>query len=736
MIKKLLNFKIRQRQLIKLSLVILSMLTFSALMINISNVKGSNTSKYHPDNSLYNVSMYGIFDWGKDIWDTIKNIKPDPGKPGTPSRNAFSVAGWYFKAGYSLQPRDKYVALPNQKVTIKTSILKNKASVISNKYTWNYSLNGKDWIPIDSNDENPNFKVDEADENLGVTLKERLFKNSSKKAIFFQQSAQVWPTYFNKPLWSNVAMVVPSDKEILTSKISIDEPQRSFFVDKDYKNQEYFFSASTIPAVVSDSDQIRWSGSNSIASVNPETGQLLINDQDLTGILTITASLPKRNIYSYPKNINIERIVEGNKPVKMNETLSLGINSSLQFDSKKYQIEWYKKTDDDSIPQKITKANSPNINIQKGNRIINLTINSEKLNGTKIFAKFKDVKPEQVKVPDKNGKPVTQTLDSSFESDPITIELINNGDRFTTKHTIGKITDNYPQSFIGTQSIDKVHVGDQISHRFTITDADVDSQSVSLTSVDFSLNVAPGETIKSIYANGENIQVRNPGKAILSFLLLTPSEDIEINTTINSITNSQYTYTPTIKVDDKDTGIQVHSTTAYFDDNSPNESINSHINTIHFDLINMGSKKIISRTYPKENEPIVTIEDNRSSKSPISVLVNYSGPFTNAPLNLTNNTKDIDNFTSPKKIITAPMRLGFFNDKNNEQIFANNTATLIPNKMDDNHYTIKWPIEEGLRLILLGFNIIPDTYHSTLTWSIRDVPNGNNSGTNSIKSSI
>jgi hypothetical protein len=627
-----------------------------------------------------------------------KHGKEKPVQKVKPSKPAFSIANgfWYFKAGYELQPKPLYIVQKKKQLTIKTSILKNDASFIPNKYLWWYTAdNGKTWNIVPKSDGSDSTNQYEDGPNLTFTAP------NTTGTLYIQQQAQVWPRNFNEPLWSNVARIDVVNDEQRIKKITDFNYNNSLFTDDAFKNQSHFPEVITDPEGATNTDDIRWKlDDNDLATIDPISGNLTINDNNKIGPIDVTAELPNTKIRK-KKTFYISRILDGNTDsIFEDQPVNLKINDSFKYDPSQYKVRWHtlKNSDDEIIPGTDDLKD------------ITLTFPYE-LNNGQIYVEFIDKTTEHYTDEHNN----VHEYNNSFKSNPLTLHITPIYPLFATTQKISN--DNQESNFSNNEVI-HVKKDDTLTHTLQFKNKSPIQSLYGKTDAFITLPLSPNESV--ITGSFDTVEKHwNPDENnLLQFKITIPEEEmnkndfhtIKVKTKIKYIdpVKNKFEYKSMLSVPANKlqsiNSIEPHDidfpkTYAYFGDSlaSPDLKIITH--PIDFGKILPYKKAIFERKSPDDTDEIIGFNDERKDKQPVKLLLDYSGKFVNQ-----NNSK-----------IIAPMHMIFF--KNHTPV-TDQPETIIETKLGEPLSSIHWSKSNGLKLAIDDTKILNGSYKAVLSWTI------------------
>jgi hypothetical protein len=559
-------------------------------------------------------------------------------------------------------------------------VARNSASDLygHDEHQWFYSEDeGQHWNPVD-NSNSPDLTV----------------SSETPKTVYFQDTCQVMPKDLNPLLFSTVAAVHFTGKEVPTTGLTIDTDEDTVYVNEKDEDQSIFAHATVTPNDATDINNIRWSSSDpSMGKVDPLTGEITVNGETKTGQFDITATI---NNISSSKTIYVKKMLTGPEYIFPGQNAIFELHGDAK-NSQDYKVKWFLISKGITIP--LTENFGTVCNLPP--HYVNM-IND----GAIIYATVTETKPADPKHP------------KTIESNHLVFNIIKGMPVIDAKQTIFKESNSSTGLTNDSQATDVVK-GDKLLHKYTLTNKSPDAKEFGkLGHLDIPL--APQETVNEVKIGDKvvpqsDLQITQSADQNDIQIPLTLSDTnpvtVEVTTDVGAYKVPSFEYKPTYIIDEfvsKHYSVDFLPVKATFlpDPTGGNseESLELHPQNLNYGTINNFSKKSISRVTPTSNQDVLTFVDTRKEKSGITISLDYS-----------NNFLDKDN--NPIKL---PLSFEFF-DENHELVpSADHKVILEQTENGEDLQPIKWKKTQGLQL-QVGEGTIPSgTYSSQLTWTYSD----------------
>ncbi|MQS90211.1 hypothetical protein [Companilactobacillus mishanensis] len=624
----------------------------------------------------------------KDLIREEKNVKPMHPE----SSPAIRMMGWYFKAGYSLQPKYEYWLVAGKEYVLRTKIAKNSASFIDTDYNWfQYTGNGN-WQEL---------KHEHS--------KELTFSAEHAETRYYQATAQVWPRIFNPLLYSRMTKINFLPKPVAATSLKITSDSDYIYVDKELNYQSIFVDATPNPENAT--GEILYSVreiDRSLATIDPHTGELFPNTNGQEGEVKVIATLTNEKTADSGKDfkekvtaekfIQVTHLLTGDKQVYANSDANFQVNGD--FDSKDFKIEWYRIEKNGKIT--VVKNNETN-----HYKIESASVRED--DKIEIFAKIseKNYKPPVDEngniILGSDGKPIPQRI---VETNHLRLNVITDSPKLTVTHYIrNKTNGEYGES------LDNVAINQELRHDLTLVDS-TDTANNNLKNQEGKLIFKLSKNEEFDHISSFPYKVSNyeldPQNNLIIFnkLKVNSGTSIFIHTNVKNINEPSFTYKPTYKIQTaitKNFNAKIDPTYADF-------SIDELIfkpSPIKFGKHYKISQVLLSPENKSENPNFVNITDHRRIKEGLKITVKAEGKFH----------REIE----PKKYIFANMFFRLFKSDNTE-INLKEEYPVITSAYNETIESIPWSKFDGLRLFIEDLNYSPGEYKSTLLWNINNAP--------------
>ncbi|MFD1472030.1 hypothetical protein [Companilactobacillus mishanensis] len=623
------------------------------------------------------------------------------------SSPAFRVMGWYFKAGYSLQPKYEYWLVAGKPYVLRTKIAKNSASFIDTEYHW-YQYKGNDYWE--------QLKHEHS--------KEITFEADHEETRYYQATAQVWPSIFNPLLYSRMTKVNFLPKPVEAKGLKLTSDSDYIYVDKELNYQSIFLEATPDP--INATGEILYSVKNSqksLATIDPHTGELFPNKNGQEGDIEVTATLTNekpdnadkhyKNKITATKVIHVTHLLTGDTQVYQHTPANYQINGN--FNEKDFKIDWYRIESSgrtSSIPNNSTnKYSIPSTEIDNDDNI-------------EIFAKISErnykppVDEQGNPILGSDGKPIPQKI---VETNHIRLNVVSSSPNIRSSYYI----ENSNTKERG-EKLARVKVGDKLRHDITFADSSTgDSKSFAGQRGELIVFLSQNEKIDEtgvINFNYDKIiktKINNRPAVKVSGLIVPPLNGgtFTISTEIINKSEKEFVYKPKYSINTKKTKNYETKINTTYADFSEDKITFKPVKKIPFGEHLKLSQVLLSPIVNKDTPPyFVEIKDDRRIKDPRRITVRTEGNFYRE--------------TYSNKKIFAHMFLKLLKLKDVKEseeweesgINLNENYTVINSDYNETIESIPWSKFKGLRLFIEDLNYNPGNYKTHLIWDFNNAP--------------
>lgn len=651
--------------------------------------------------------------------------------PHKPSGPGINLPGWVARSSYKLQPQPSYSQSVDNTVTISTELYKNNASNLYQLFTdligsidfiklitqitrtgyhgaqyyWYVQAPNQTGLKLLPN-KNPYYKK-------APTNRPSLTLSSHTPGTFLvQASAQVIPSgnvpffqIFNPLLFSSPTTVTFLPKAVPSDSITISTDSNYLISNRDIDEQTTYAHFKAHPEDATDTKDLTWYTSDStlpnspaskFISINPNTGEIKVNQENETAIAYVGAKL---------NNLKIKPV-----PITIGKMLTINENKSSFSPGDKPDLELHGDyTGAQSITWKKVVGNHSPINIDppSDGHILHLNLSNADDN-TRYFVTVTFI------TGNKHGKDITKTITSN----PIDINVGDSSPIFHTEHFI---QDKNYQATADKSSL-KIMAGDNIVHTIDVSYDAPDPKHPMYNSGTLTFPLSVNETLASnaVSINGTTVDkpeittLDNNEKilTIKNIKLAASKSTIIIKTVVNSnLTPEKINYDPALATspisgNGNEYNIHIDQTFGSF----IKGGITLNPSDIDFGDITIPkfTSSINTRVSPDDDDYIITVEDERRKKSPVTLSLNFSGKFKK----WIDDKSYVDDTTYSKN-----MKLKYFDAQNHEVATKNNIVQIEKSSQNESLDSIQWGMNEGLRLYIKNANFSSGTYESTISWS-------------------
>ncbi|MQS52094.1 WxL domain-containing protein [Companilactobacillus mishanensis] len=653
----------KQNSLIVITTLVVSLL-FGTLLITPTLVNGDNENDTIEDTNL-----------NRDVMPD--NVTP----PNEPSPAPLVSFGIIFRQGFQIQPKENYYAQTGSNVRIMPKLIKRSTFYDSTSFEWfEYNPGSKNsW----------NKMKHEEQSYIDITSDKPTTK-------YYQLTAKIgWMNSYN----SNMAAVHFSEKPVDATKINVSIDNDYLFLDKNFNNENAIATAKPDP--IDATGKVTFTSENQeLVIVDEDTGEIKLPGTRKSGTTNIVATISNSNNQKVVGKapMTVGNILTGPSKIYVGKPATFKINGN--FDTSKYQIDWYKK-----------KGNVKTLIELNGNKELKTTMKNIEDDGAELYVNIT-----------KRG------TNSPVETDSIKLEVRDIRPIFKVNQYISKYHNNLLLAQLNKQ-INGLPAGYDLMHALIITDTSKDPN-ISWRMGTIYVPISKNEEVTSIeIQNGfQNYKVEeiNGKKTVIipDFGLKHISGvEIKIRTKVsNKITEESFEYTPSFVATDvagNEFIVRFPKNTATFQmpeepeetpdpDNSTNnleEKIKIDPAHINFGKHPKSSNQEIHMVKKQDKEEMVKITDKRDEFFPIKLSVQSEGPFH----------KKEDESSQ------APITFRFITKEGNEVNLRDNTV-IKRTKDGQPLESIKWNEFEGLKIYVKHNQFDDGNYTTSLKWTVSNAP--------------
>jgi len=613
--------------------------------------------------------------------DTEEVVVTPKFKPSDPPKK---FLGMWSSSGYNLQPQSDYYTSIGETVTIRTNTVRSVGGVISGAFDsphfrWWKSTDGKNWTEVNKNDNGQK-------KNFSVTP-------TQAGTVWYQLDTQ----YYKYITWWAVTHLYSQVTAVHTATDPVDALSLEITLDDDYlyygsdSKDENTTHAHAHPDPVNSTGQITWSIDRPDLATIDADGQILANNNGLSGTVAITATMNNPNGSIITSNTVYLEVGGGldDQIVNSGETATYTLkgdtlsNPDDDDDIDSITIEWFKYAPNSSTGISLGKTNETSYTTPE-NTIAD------------------DGSHFQAVIVITSGKK-TKTIRSNLAR--LTVIPAGDPDIIITNKIVNK---TYINNLDNDNLLYNVTGGDNIIYQDTLTNTNTEAL---LKNGSYTIPLHAKTQVNSITVNGQILSPddysilpdigNNSDNLIINIgtIDVSSQKNIEVDTTVPDILQRRtFKFTPYLNGTDNDNNdyqqFGTDETINYITD-----KITPNIQNLDYGFINAFSKGTLKYRQDDMNMPnyVIEIDDQRRDKHGMNVFVSQENDFTDNQGN----------------VLSANLR--HYENDNYAEITGLKTP-IAQSNTGDVLGSIGWQKNDGLLLYINGNNLTAGTYSTTLTW--------------------
>ncbi len=643
---------------------------------------------------------------------THDNLKPYE----HPSAPAYNVGGWYFVAGFSVEPQKNYYGhisskdSNNKRIRVHTEIAKNDASVIDTTFKWYIKFKDKNWKDIkDSKDNMEHYGI-----SIVGTPNNDIEIHAEKEVDFaLQSSAQVWPIMFNPVLYSEPTILHFIEGNVSANSVTFSQfPEYLWVTQGARKGQKQVDTVTAIPSPINAIGKMHYQSLDENIATVDDNGQITVNNNNQSEEVTIKAYFDNED----PVVINQQPFIT--KKIKVGPILTIQDKPEIgnpvifqihgNFEDERYTVEWFQRKGGQSIKLSLGVGSKSQYIISKL---------EQKDRYMKVFAKITGIdKTHNTSANEKKLK--------SFETNDVEVDVNESLPTNDYGQTIENTT--WSESNKSPYHVSGAIVMDSLRHRYVIYPKNKNAKDVILTQR-FVATIGLCENVENIYLGTKKLN-KNEYEIIdnmpentrqividrnipLATATVNPTIEIYSHPTadykmVNYLATA--TYSETGKRDGKDYSFQDD-----FNENKvsfSNVSFHLKANDLNFGPVVSQTNKLYTRSGKNKEDIILELQTN---------------PF----MGLSYVSKSIemrvdDDFVNKDdKSKQVKLRFDYVNPSDNEYEDPNEGVQISIPKFQGLNQELAWKKNQGLMLRFDNNNLIESgNYSSSIIWIIHNAP--------------
>jgi len=613
--------------------------------------------------------------------DTEEVVVTPKFKPSDPPQK---FLGMWSSSGYNLQPQSDYYTYIGETVTLRTNTVRSVGGAVSGAFDsphfrWWKSTDGKKWT--------------EVSKNAGGQKKNFPVTPTEAGTVWYQLDTQ----YFKYITWWAVTHLYSQVAAVHTATDPVDALSLEITLDDDYlyygtvSDDENTTQAHAYPDPVNSTGKITWSIDRpDLATINSD-GQVLANNNGLSGTVAISATIDNPDGSIITSNTVYLEIGGGldDQTVNSGETATFTLkgdslsNPDDDPDIDSLTIEWFKYEPNSSTGIPLGQTNETSYTTPE---------NTSADDGSHFQAVITIKSGKNTKIIHSNLARLT-VIPTGDPDIVITNKIINR------TYSSGIDSDNLLYNVTG---------GDNIIYQDTLTNTNTEGL---LKNGSYTIPLHANTAINSITINGQPLSPddysilpdtgNNSDNLIINIgtIDISSQKEIEVDTTVPDILQRRaFKFTPYLNGTDNDNNdyrqFGTDETINYITD-----KLTPNVQDLDFGVINAFSKGTLQYRQNNMNMPnyVIEIDDQRRDKHEMNVFVAQENDFTDDQGNA----------------LAANLR--HYDDDNYAEITGLKTQ-IAKSTAGNAMASIGWDKDNGLLLYITGNNLTAGKYSTTLTW--------------------